>query len=332
MRAVVLFVLTLSASCVEGLVHHLRPSPRVILGTTADLSKVSFFCSLHVDFPDDAGTSICGCVLVSSTVGATAGHCFVRGDETFSQAFVSARLKLYGTGTTGTVRLSSSSVAIHPEYDVRDLANDVAVFRIGTPVGALFPTLNRERAAWDRLTTWDRLTVVGVGVTNVDTGALSLGSPRATHLSRRDCEHPENSFGEAFVGWAPWAHLGDICAGPYAACETDGRCADSCSGDSGGPLFAETADGNVTVYGLVSRGSQKCGRVGGKPGIYAPTDEHWEFMTTASRDINSSFGSNSESGAAGSPRFLPWVVAWAAVLSQYIKTMGNGGTTKTCRG
>ena len=283
------FTSTTTMTTCDAFVHHLRPSPRVTLGTELDSSRVPFFCSLHVNFPDDSGTFVCGCALISPTVGTTAAHCVVKD----AMRFTDARVRLYGSMfSSDALRLAPGAVAVHPEYGVGDpLANDVAVFRLAEPLAVdLLPTINRERSAWDALTSWDRLTVVGVGKTsNADTGALSLGTPLYAHLSRRDCEHPENLFGEALLGWGTRAHLGDVCAGPYAPCRPDGTCADSCRGDSGGPLFAETGDGNVTLYGLVSRGNPECGLTGergGRPGIYAPTDEHWMFMTTVGETLD----------------------------------------------
>lgn len=286
--AFVTFAFPSSPTTCDAFVHHLRPSPRVTLGTEIDSHRVPFFCSLHVNFPDDSGTFVCGCALITPTVGATAAHCLVK-DE---MGFADARVRLYGSMfSTDALRLGSGAVAVHPEYGVGGyLANDVAVFRLADPIGVDLPALNRERSAWDELTTWDRLTVVGIGKTaNGDAGALSLGTPLRAHLSRRDCERPENLFGEALLGWGTQAHLGDVCAGPYAPCRPDGACADSCQGDSGGPLFAETSDGNVTLYGLVSRGSPECGLTGehgGRPGIYTPTDEHWMFMTTVGETLD----------------------------------------------
>ena len=233
--------------------------------------------------------------MISPTIGATAAHCLVKDDATMR--FSDARVRLYGSMfSSDALRLGWGAVAVHPEYDVGGrLADDVAVFRLAEPLAIDLPTLNRERNAWDALTTWDRLTVVGVGRTsnNADAGSLSLGTPLYAHLSRRDCERPENLFGEALLGWSETAHLGDVCAGPYAACRPDGTCADSCRGDSGGPLFAQTSDGNVTLYGLVSRGSPECGLTGargGRPGIYTPTDEHWMFMTTAGETLDPDSG------------------------------------------
>ena len=227
--------------------------------------------------------------MISPTIGATAAHCLVKDGE----GFADARVRLYGSAfTVDVLRLGPGGVAVHPEYDVGGhLANDVAVFRISDPLDVDAPTLNRERRAWDALTSWDRLTVVGVGKTSSE-GPLSLGTPLPAHLSRRDCENPENYFGEALVGWNLENHLEDLCAGPYEACRLDGTswtCADSCGGDSGGPLFAETEDGNVTLYGLVSRGSSECGARGpdgGRPGIYTPTDVHWSFLTTAGETLD----------------------------------------------
>jgi hypothetical protein len=121
------------------------------------------------------------------------------------------------------------------------------------------------------------LAVVGVGLNRFQ--ALSLGSPKIAYLSRRSCSNP--------VGYADlrpwgqrWAH-DDICTGPFGPCDSDKRCADSCGGDSGGPVYAVADDGSVIIYGVVSRGAGQCGitgNSGGYPGINSPTDQHLAFI------------------------------------------------------
>jgi hypothetical protein len=153
---------------------------------------------------------------------------------------------------------------------------DIATLEIpGTWVGArdFNVTLNRDRADWDGLQSWNRLAVVGVVLNRLQ--ALSLGSPKIAYLSRRSCS---NQVGYADLRpWSQqWVH-NDICTGPFEPCDIDKRCADSCSGDSGGAVYAVADDGSV----VVSRGAVQCGitgNAGGYPGINSATDKHLAFI------------------------------------------------------
>ena len=286
----------------------LRPSPRVILGIEVDHFNVSFYCTLFVDFPSDAGTSVCGCVLVAPDVGLSAAHCFQRAltaapsafpDELFSAAHV----RLYGQAnpvSAALTRLATGGVFVHPDHSTATMRDDIAVFHLPrTPDSAprLPPLrLNEFAKDWHSLGPSDRINVVGIGKT--DNNLLSLGLPRVSQLSRRSCSTP-TGLG-AFKGWSADAFLGDICAGPFAACKA-GRCADSCQGDSGGPLYRraeDSDDGTVVLYGVVSRGSE-CGVVGGYPGIYTPVHKHVAFVENAARSAVPFGAPNAPNGTNG---------------------------------
>jgi hypothetical protein len=180
------------------------------------------------------------------------------------------------------VLLDVSTVRTPSTFRQFDLWDDVATIIIpGTwhILGKVDITLNRLRQNWDHLSSWDRLTVIGVGLDRNQ--ALSLGAPKIAHLSRRTCVDPIG-FGD-LLPWDPWWVHNDICSGPFEACDIENRCADSCGGDSGGPLYRVSTNGSVVVYGVVSRGVEQCGstgRFGGRPGIYAATDLHLPFIET----------------------------------------------------
>jgi len=281
-------------------------SPRIILGSVSDNFNVSFYCTLFVDFPSDAGTSLCGCAIYSPGLAVSAAHCFKREDENFSNV----RLRLYGKFHKSQMLLTvkPERVFVHPDHSFVSLQNDIAVFRVPETVdSAPLLQVNELEETWEALSAQDELIVVGVGLMRsaklalqYHTSSLSLGIPRETSLSRRDCDAPRG-FGN-LRPWAQSAHQGDLCAGPFAACEA-GVCADSCQGDSGGPLFSRSTSPEI-LFGVVSRGAE-CGLFGGLPGIYTPLHKHTHFL----QYVTKKDATAAVSGAAMKPRFFVFIIS-----------------------
>jgi secreted trypsin-like serine protease len=288
-------------------VHHVRASPRIVIGEFVDRSTVPFYATLYVDFSDDAGTSICGCVLIGNQTVLTAAHCLVRTDEKNAAIVQYAKamsVRLYGkirNRVGESLRVDVNSAAVHPLYRGDTLVDDVASFRIpelanlDRDLGVL---VNFDRERWETLTEWDKLAVVGVGLDRSGATYSLGGPPKQTYLSRRNCLIPGNGPGH-LLGWHLAAVQNDICAGPFNVCDNSGRCQDSCGGDSGGPLFQRLDDNSIVLYGVVSRGfaliHQEPPRVicglsgdrGGHPGIYTPTDLHKFFIRNFTASIMS---------------------------------------------
>lgn len=293
--SLLLTLLTLSSLCVVlGDVHHTRPSPRVVLGVEVDQFTTHFYCTLYVEFEDDGGTAVCGCALIRDGVALTAAHCLSRADPTaptYRQKPAAMYARLYGELNTSDgylVRVDVGSVRVSQTYRFEDAYHDLAAFALPfSGKGYIFNnvTINTRRSAWDALTHWDRVHVVGVGLDRNE--ALSLGVPRETDLSRRSCSNPIG-YGDLQAWDAVWYH-DDICAGPFYPCEAGNVCADSCRGDSGGPLYQRLNNGTVIIYGVVSRGMEKCGvpgSLGGRPGIYTPLDTHRRFIEAVINGID----------------------------------------------
>ena len=281
--------------CVAGVAGYQRvyPSPRIILGREVNQFNVSSYCTLFVEFPSDDGTSLCGCVVYAPGLALSAAHCFQKGAADFDgkEFFSAAHVRLYGQThavSAALTRVALSTVFVHPEHSSVTLQNDIAVFRLPMDSSTEYVELNENSANWDNLGSTDRLTVVGIG--RVETGILSmvyaskgkldplsLGIPLKASLSRRACLNP-SGYGQ-LAPWSKEVTYGDICAGPFDPC-VEGRCADSCNGDSGGPLYMrseDSPDGVTKLFGIVSRGWE-CGITGGYPGIYSPVHAHLEFI------------------------------------------------------
>jgi secreted trypsin-like serine protease len=277
---------------VLGFMHHFRPSPRVIIGAAVNAFETPFYGTLYTDFDDDAGTSVCGCALLGNGVGITAAHCVLRSDSTGSgklQSPAALRVRLYGAlqlSNNALLRIDIDTVKVTTAFRLDDFFGDIALFDApGTffDSQSLNVSINRRRSDWDSLQSWDKLMVIGVGLDEKE--SLSLGAPKVVSLSRRSCTNPVG-YGNLLPWSSRWSH-DDICSGPYGPCDANERCADSCRGDSGGPIFKTLPDGSIVLYGLVSRGATPCGAVGtngGYPGINTPTDNHIPFIELSGRN------------------------------------------------
>lgn len=293
----------LCASDVSGHLH-VHPSPRIILGQEVTGYSNSAYCTLYVEFSSDSGTGLCGCALLGQGGALSAAHCFVKEDPVDGslEFFRLAKVRLYGEATPADGSLlvvGGGQVNIHPDYSSASLANDIAYLSLPSISLSRRIVVNDAERTWNSLTLRDALKVVGVGLDRFQ--KYSLGVPKETYLSRRDCENPEGPG--ALRGWPYAAHLGDACAGPFHPC-VDNRCGDSCSGDSGGPLFEEN-NGTVVLYGVVSRGHSDCGVKGGYPGIYTALHRHSSFIDQSATGIfNGSYlSANDSSSAAHDPTF-----------------------------
>lgn len=304
-----------SLLCASGASGHLHvhPSPRIVLGQEVTGYSNSAYCTLYVEFSSDSGTGLCGCSLLEEGGALSAAHCFLKEDplDGSLEYFRLARVRLYGEAKPADGSLlivRDEEVNIHPGYSSATLANDIAYLSLPSVALSRRIVVNDAERLWNSLTLQDALKVVGVGLNRFQ--KYSLGVPKETFLSRRDCENPEGPG--ALKGWSYDAHLGDACAGPFHPCVGD-WCGDSCSGDSGGPLFAED-NGTVLLYGLVSRGHRDCGVKGGYPGIYTALHRHSSFINQSATGIVTGFVNNSylnvkeDSSVARESKFHPLLI------------------------
>lgn len=124
-----------------------------------------------------------------------------------------------------------SSVAVHPQRnpgdDVSDPLHDLAVLRLATPVTGIAPAVINQSGA---VANGASGVIVGFGVTNGF--ADDLGVKRSGAITTGNCD--------VIPGHLCW--------------QFDGAQSNTCGGDSGGPLFVTTAQGQrlagVTSFGF----------------------------------------------------------------------------------
>ena len=205
--------------------------PRIVGGTPATASDNPFQVGLLMKTQkDNFKAQFCGGTLIGASVVVTAAHCSDFVTSTQVQVLAGTR-KLDGTGARHDV----TSINIHESWNPDTFDNDVAVWRLSTPVkAATFATL----APADP--------VAGVQLLATGWGTLTQGGSRPVDLMKvqvpvvdlTNC-NDANSYNGAITAQM-------FCAGLDA-----GGCP-ALEGDSGGPLTGGAA--NAVLNGIVSWG------------------------------------------------------------------------------
>lgn len=191
----------------------------------------------------------CAGTLIAPDKVLTAGHCV---DDRVPVEVVLGRSRISDSqeGEVHTV----ASLTIHPRFSVRTLENDIAIITLDKP-STIPPILLATRSMLESLTYDSELTVQGWGYTNPSFLNPSdvLREAVVRYIPRYVCN--SSMFYDKLVG------PGMICAGFI-----EGG-ADSCGGDSGGPLTLKVQQTQY-LLGSVSWGaSDSCGQAH-KPGVY----------------------------------------------------------------
>lgn len=155
---------------------------------------------------------------------------------------------------------------IHPEYNARTFANDIALVVLSTPANLSLTNVKPICLPFGDSDLSGRFaTVSGWGVTEDGYKSAQLLKVSMPVLPISHCQSIYQNF-------AP-INEKQICAGGYK-----GR--DSCGGDSGGPLsYVGSVEGTIRYmqFGIVSYGPRHCG-TDGKPGIYTRVSEYLKWI------------------------------------------------------
>jgi secreted trypsin-like serine protease len=237
-------------------------STRIVGGTDAT-DDYPWMVALY-----NSGGFTCGGVLISSHYIATAAHCVYEDDDDSGNAtaydasnysVVIGGSTHYSTTTAaenaGVDVYSLENITINPDYDSSTTDYDIAVLELEESYyqpGPAIATADR----FSEIEEGDYLTVIGYGYTSGDETSDDIPS------TLQEAEIPLVATDDCFWETAPDYDVTDnmFCAG-YTGSDVD---IDSCSGDSGGPVF-KTIDGELTLVGVVSWGSSTCSDY---PGVY----------------------------------------------------------------
>jgi len=227
----------------------------IIGGQPANEGQIPWLGDLRI-----FGSHLCGSALIHPKWVLTAGHCVLDAEQ--SPGSVRIRLNTIDTdgpiNANGGVQSKGSSIFIHPDFDINDLANgnDIALIYLMDSITSIeHAILPYTSDTADKYQDGSNMLIAGWGIT--DTFTLNsdniLQWTTAKIYPIQECNdivsssHPERFF----------------CIGYMGGEEAKG----SAAGDSGGPSWKMVNDKPV-VYGIVSGGTGGPTTLSDLPGIF----------------------------------------------------------------
>lgn len=239
------------AFLVVGCMPKLSPSEMKIFGGTRVLDDAwsnVVAISIHAD-ADIGGVYSCTGTLVTPSLIVTAAHCIINPDVEGLQLFPADRISIVlgNDKDAEPIDVAVTRVDHVPGYQdapVTGASKDLAYISLAAPVNRPLIPMVRTQEEAARLATPGRMaTVVGYGYTNIADptrpGQVFYGEKFSVTMKINE---PMQDL--LFIG---------------------GQEQDSCSGDSGGPVFGTLEDGSWRLFAVVSRAAfpdQDCGTGG----------------------------------------------------------------------
>ncbi|GBP41774.1 Brachyurin [Eumeta japonica] len=109
----------------------LKSPDRIAGGTASALGEIPYQAGLLSEITGLSGNGICGGSLLNNLRVLTAAHCWWDGqNQAWRFTVVLGSITLFSGGT----RVQSTSVVVHPNWNPRTIANDVAIINLPAPV------------------------------------------------------------------------------------------------------------------------------------------------------------------------------------------------------
>jgi secreted trypsin-like serine protease len=231
----------------------------VVGGTRAAEGEFPFMASLTIS------GSACGGALYSPNLILTAAHCV---GATGATTRATAYLGTVDRQSSSRLTRTSNYIYRSPTYNSSTLAGDWALIRLSSPVTTLAPLPITTTTAYDSGT----FTVAGWGLTSESGTSISryLNKAEVPFVSDATCNSASYYNGDVIAAQ-------QICAG-YAAGGVD-----TCSGDSGGPMFRRDANNAWIQVGITSWG-EGCARAN-KPGVYTQVSNFASVIAAAAANL-----------------------------------------------
>ncbi|KAJ8982905.1 hypothetical protein NQ317_004559 [Molorchus minor] len=210
---------------------HGLPSSRIVGGTEAPPNSIPYQVALFL--PVQGGTSFCGGSLISRKTVLTAAHCV---DSLVGPVEVVLGAHNVRDDEATQVRVTTSSINIHPGWSALTLRNDLALIRLPNEV-ELSDNIQPIALASDTSNTFEghEATASGWGLDSDSSTSISpiLRKVTIPVIANSVCNI-------AYFGVIQDSH---ICASGLGGKST-------CNGDSGGPLTVAGVQVGITSFGI----------------------------------------------------------------------------------
>eukprot|EP00092_Neocalanus_flemingeri_P068928 GFUD01084341.1.p1 GENE.GFUD01084341.1~~GFUD01084341.1.p1 ORF type:complete len:431 (+),score=121.84 GFUD01084341.1:180-1472(+) len=243
-------------------------------GEEAKKGQFPFMVSFVYKYTPSYVENFCGGVLISRRHVLTAAHCFDNKKKSeWQSGEVDVRIGQTDLDNAEDPLASANikKVTIHPDYQKRapgtlSPVNDIAIVTLDRSIASPRVTTVCLPSA---PTSPSKGLVAGWGSTSQGRGGSPERKLQFAYLDTYSVEECQAKYDKVLAGRAKVVINQDmLCAGNTKA--------DSCAGDSGGPMLHLDQAFRWTVSGVVSFGPSSCGNI--IPGVYSRVDRYTDWI------------------------------------------------------